>query len=127
MPIYEAECQACNHQFETIANVDEEIECPLCGFSCKRLIGVPGVNIFNNDAAWIKSVTEVVDKEGGAHCQRFLKDPTRENMREWMKKEGIRHYEAGEPIKPSQPDMSRVHREVLDKHRARNRIVVGGL
>lgn len=125
MPIYEMKCEdgSCGVVFETIAGVNEQVECPCCGFSCKRLISVPGVNIANQDANWIRSVTEVVDKDSPKpEAQEFLRNPTRANMHQWMKAEGIRHYEQGEQIRPDKPDMSQVHRHVMEEHMKRNRI-----
>jgi len=68
---------------------------------------------------WIKSIREVVNKEGGSHCQQFLKDPTRDNYKAWMTKEGIRHLEVGE--KPGRPTQREVTADDLMKHRKEKR------
>jgi len=42
MPMYDYECKACGHTFETIARVDETPPCPSCGKSeTERLMGAP--------------------------------------------------------------------------------------
>lgn len=123
MPVYDYECQN-GHITEHIAGINETIlPCPVCQGQATRIISVSGPNLNNDDAPWIKSVLEVVDKEGGAHCQEFLRNPTRRNYRAWMQKEGIRPMEPGErPIKREPVDLSRVHREVWERHRQRKAI-----
>ena len=96
MPLYDYECLSCKTVFEKLAGVNETVYCPNCDFESKRLISVPGVNCSNDDAEWIRSVTEVVDKEGGPAAQQFLKNPTRTNYKAWMRAEGLRHWEKGE-------------------------------
>lgn len=118
------ECLVCGHVFETMAYDDATVYCRKCGSYTKRLISVPGVNTANQDAEWIRSVREVVDKDGGPHCREFLKNPTRENLHTWMKVEGVRHFEQGEPIKPPPVDMERLTREVVMRDRERNRLEV---
>lgn len=124
MPVYDWECLKCGTVFEAIRQVDETADCPNCGGETKRLISVPGVNCHNEDADWIRSVTEVVDKEGGRAAQEFLKNPTRTNYHNWMREEGIRPFEKGESIKPAPVDTSRIEREVIERHRQRNRIEI---
>ena len=125
------ECKLCGFVFEAMTFGDELnpegndiIYCKRCGGYTKRLISVPGVNTYNQDAPWIRSVREVVDKDGGPHCQEFLKHPTRDNLNNWMKVEGVRHFEKGEPIKPTPTDTSKIEKEVWEKHRKRHRIEV---
>lgn len=98
MPIYDYKCDSCGHEFEAIAKIDERVtQCPVCGVETNhRLCTCTGGNASNEDVPWIRTVREVVDKEGGAHCQEFLKDPTRSNFKNWQKKEGVRFLEPGE-------------------------------
>ena len=123
MPIYDVKCQSpeCGYEFEAIAEINSIIECVHCGFPCERLIGASGVNTANQDADWIRSVTEVVDKESSKpEAQEFLKRPTRDSMYNWMRAEGIRHYEEGEPLRPPKRDMSKVYDHVMREHARRN-------
>jgi len=130
MPIYDYECEACGYTWESFVSVDETvIDCvnERCGGKAKRLLGVPGVNVANQDSPWIRSVLEVVEKNSGKpHCEEFLKNPTRKNYQNWMKAEGLRHLEPGE--KAGRPDGAAIHRkitdEVYDKHRRRNAIEI---
>ena len=125
MPLYDMQCLSCGHQFETIANIDEIVVCPKCALECKRLISVHGPNLAIQDAEWIRSIREVVDKEGGPAAQAFLKDSTRDNLHAYMKAEGIRHFEPGEkPRKPDPPNMDKIQKEVWEKHQKRNRLEV---
>ena len=78
----------------------------------------------NNDAAWVRSVTEVVAKgtDADAHDRRFLSSgKTKADLRAWMKAKGLRHLETGEPLKPKGPDMSgaadRMMRRLQDRRR----------
>lgn len=122
MPLYDFECPACDRVFERIAAVDEIVHCPDCDFECRRIISASGVNCANQDAEWIRSVREVVDKEGGPAAQRFLKDPTRTNYKSWMKEAGVRHFEEGEPIKPPPIDERRLVEEAVKRFREREEI-----
>jgi putative FmdB family regulatory protein len=122
--LYDHECKLCGHVFERLADPNSIVYCEKCGGYTKRIISMRGVNTSNQDAPWIRSVTEVVDKEGGAHCQQFLKDPTRDNLKNWMKVEGVRHYEPGERIKPPPVDTAKIEKEVFEKFRARERMVI---
>lgn len=114
-------CTSCGHveeQFET----KRTIKCSKCGKDSKKLISVSGVNTFTQDARWIRSIREVVEKGSGKqHCEEFLKDPTRKNYQNWMKGEGLRHLEPGEKaVKPDEAaDHRRITKEVYDKHRKR--------
>jgi putative FmdB family regulatory protein len=98
VPIYDNECQSCGNVFEAIVSADEEVlPCPQCGADSKRILSYGGVNCFNNDAGWIKSVLDVVDKDSKDPATvQFRKDPTRENYHRWMKSRGLRPMEPGE-------------------------------
>ena len=116
MPIYDYECRQCGYIWESFAHTEETlIDCvnPRCGGQAKRLMGVSRVNTTNQDSPWIRSVTEVVDKDSGSrHCQEFLKCPTRENYKAWMKGEGIRPLEANE--KPERIDEAAYLKKATD-------------
>ena len=128
-------CPHCGNIFEKIveSNVKFTI-CPKCrdkvsGFIkfAKRIITPSATYLGNQDADWIKSVREVVDKEGGCHAQEFLKNPTRDNYKRWMKSEGLRPLDKGEgPTKPAPVDMQQLTDKTFDLHRNRTRIEVRG-
>jgi hypothetical protein len=73
----------------------------MCQGIARKIISIPGPNLASESPDWIKSIREVVDKDGGCHCQEFLKDPTRDNYKKWMVGENVRHLETGE--KPGRP------------------------
>lgn len=131
MPIYDYECGSCGSITERYAKIGDDImPCEQCASDAYRIISVSSHYCSNEDAPWIKSVLEVVDKDPTKpHCVEFRKNPTRSNWKNWMKGEGIRPAEnvGGGPItpqKPKPPDMSEVHREVWDKYQKRNRIEI---
>ena len=127
MPLYDHECPHCGMIFEAFAEVDQQIiPCPhCCGIKAKRVISWTGAYTSNQDADWIRSVREVVDKDGGPHCQEFLKDPTRDNYRKWMKGEGLRPLEPGEkPMKPEPVSFDHLHKKMQERGRERNRLTV---
>ena len=127
MPLYDQECTECGHVFEVLAGIEEDVlACEICDAPSKRLITCGGVFTANEDAGWLKSVVDVVDKDPHKpHCVEFRKNPTRTNYKRWMKGEGIRPLHPGErPTKPTPPDPRKVNREVWEKHRKRMRLEV---
>ena len=127
------ECRS-GHVTEHLIHVKQKkVDCSVCGKSAKRIISVNGQSCANQDAPWIKSVLDVVDKSNPArHVQEFVRQPTRANYKAWMRGEGIRpldHTEHGAPPvarKPEPPDMSGVVHELLERHRDRSRVEVRG-
>lgn len=132
MPIYDFQCDK-GHVTERYAGItDISLPCEKCGGEARRIISVGGsVHLANQDAPWLKSVLEVVDKDPTKpHCQRFLKEQTRDAYHAWMKGEGIKPmgdtHHGGPPVagKPKEPDMSRVEERLLQRHRERMRIEI---
>ncbi len=90
MPLYDYECK-CGTVTEAIAGVNEDtLPCRQCGKGAARIISASGQFTGNEDAPWIRSVLDVVDKKNPAqHVQEFVKNPTRSNYHRWMKGEKI--------------------------------------
>jgi putative FmdB family regulatory protein len=132
MPIYDFECGSCGAIVERYAKIEEEVlACEKCNSEAHRIISVSGHYCGNEDAPWLKSVVEVVDKDPNkAHCQEFIKNPTRRNWKAWMAGEGIKpapgNHHGGPPTasRPEPPDMSKANREGWEKHQKRMRIEV---
>ena len=101
-PCYEFQCQNCGDIQDamfTIAKKPDHIPCPVCGAKSKQIITLRDTSPI--DPSWIGTVREVVSKDPTKpHCQEFLKHPTRENYKNWMKKEGLRPLEDNEPTEP---------------------------
>ena len=132
MPLYDFRCDACGLVFERFASYeDRENECPECGRSCERILSL-GKHTYREDAAWIESVLDVVDKEdSGLATKRFLEHPTRSNMSAWMKEKGLRHMADGEFKNVDRERAEEIHhqnmtRTLLHQKRERETIDVKG-
>lgn len=132
MPIYDFECTNpdCKNVSEHVVNLGtSEVSCPACGSPAAKIFSPMGAGTFNEDAAWIRSVLEVVAKDSTKpYTQEFLRRPTRANMQRWMRAEGIRHVEDGE--KPARFDHDADHRRRTEyaerRHFERKSITVRG-
>lgn len=127
MPTYPFRCETCNREIEHVCRMAERpnrIACMVCGGVMTQVPSLPAV--MGDEAAWLKSVTEVVNKDGGEHCQRFLRDPNRANYKAWMKGENLRPMEPGEQTwkRPPKRDRRKVVDEVMKKRQQRNAIAV---
>lgn len=124
MRIYDYDCPACGILPDVFAETEEIfLSCPHCGAESKRIISVSGQYTGNQDAGWLRSVLDVVDRENPArHVQEFVRNPSRENYKRWMKGEKIAPVDytihGAPPVyeRNPEPDMSQVRREVLDNH-----------
>lgn len=128
MPIYDYECQGCGHITERIERSGDDgvKKCVVCGETKSvRIISATGQYCGNQDATWLKSVTDVINRDtSNPMAKEFMSNPTRANYRMWMKSEDLRPMERNEQIKPQRPDFSRINREVWENHQARNRIEI---
>ncbi len=138
MPIYDYECKHCGHvELDVYArHADQHLDCVSCPEKMERYISLSGVHTANEDADWIRSVTEVVEKGGSCRVStEFLKNPTRTNLKRWMKEKGLRHVEnhhGGPPMAIDRRSLEaeqrssekQVHKAVWDKHRERNTLNV---
>jgi putative FmdB family regulatory protein len=129
MPVYDYQCVECSYRFEVIEPWDDDMPrvCLKCGEVAQRIISASGCFTGNNDAAWVRSVTEVVAKgaDSDAHDRRFLKSgKTKADLKAWMKAKGLRHLEPGEPLKPRKPDMSDAAEKIMRMRRDRGRIEI---
>ena len=113
------ECQECGMVTEKIiaGEIPDKIVCE-CGGSAEKIISMSLTHPV--DAGWLKTVAEVVDKNPAKpHCQEFLRHPTRANYRAWMKGEGLRPLEPGEPAMPKVVDKK--HRSDKIKERLKSK------
>lgn len=132
MPIYDYQCTVCGNVEERIESIRKDtIKCAKCGKKSRRIISMSGVFTGNEDAPWIRTVLDVVDKENPArHVQDFVKNPTRRNYKAWMKGEGIRpadHTDHGGPPvyqRPPPPDLTKITERIYQNHVARKKLEI---
>jgi DNA-directed RNA polymerase subunit RPC12/RpoP len=113
----------CGNVFEEMAG--RVTTCPKCGGIAHRIISLRGS--YREDAPWLASVLEVVDKEGvEPETKAFLASPTRSNWKAWMKVRGLRPHEEGERPTPQHKDQD--HRaltdQIMKRHQERKTLVV---
>lgn len=126
MPIYSYECE-CGRITEHIYPVDkikEVVKCQ-CGKRARKIITCSGYFTANQDAAWIRSVREVVSKDPSKkHCQEFLKNPTRQNYHNWMEKEGLRPLDKNEHSEPKPVSLAEMKQATMREYRKRNALTI---
>ena len=126
MPVFDNECPECGRIFETVTAYGEHSPCPKCGSPSNQIITASGQFCANQDAPWIRSVLDVVDKDSTApHVREFLRNPTRDTHRAWMKGEGIRPMEGEEKSgkrEMTDRDREQINRECADNLMRHNRI-----
>jgi len=124
MPVYDYECSFCGHIHERIEGIEKTLAvCPKCKGLAKRIISASGVFTANEDAPWIRSILDVVDKDSTApHVVEFRKNPTRVNYKKWMKGEGLRHAEDGERM-PTEKDNIKEITDSIMKRRYERRAI----
>jgi hypothetical protein len=129
MILCDYECPKCNTVTEHYVDAQQKtVECK-CGGKAKKIISLPGVYVNSENPNWLKSVIDVVDKEDKRpHVQEFLKHPTRENYKRWMKEEKIRPVDwtvHGAPPtyqKPPEPDIDKIAHQIHERLRERQRL-----
>ena len=98
LKLWDFECPKCGSVFEDIVEMGVyKTRCLVCmDADADRIFTPSGCHTGNQDADWIRSVVDVVDKDDKSpHVQEFIRNPTRDNLNTWMKKEGLRHAEIG--------------------------------
>jgi putative FmdB family regulatory protein len=122
MPVYDYECRKCGKIEEKILTIKQHEKdhfiC-ICGGYMNPIISASGQYCSNDDATWLKSVTEVVDPTSGIAASEFYKNPSRSNYKAWMKESGIRPLERNEKMRPDPVNLDKVHDEVQRKHHER--------
>ena len=129
MPLYQMKCRYCGHEFEIISKINDYFSrCPECEkVGARRIPAVRGPKCINEDAEWIRSVTDVVDKTSTKpHVRAFLKYPTRENYKAWMQGEGLRPLENLEKHKKPKLDIEHHAGKIMEEKAKRERYEVRG-
>ena len=121
MPIYDYECKHCGHlEVDVYSGLeDQHLDCVSCPEKMERIISLSGVHCANEDADWIRSVTEVVEKDGSCRASmEFLQRPTRTNYKNWLAAKGLRHVEnekGGPPMAIDRRGIEQRERETHEK------------
>ena len=122
MICYQFQCTTCGKitdEYFDMSNCPSSIQCQ-CKAIATKIISIPGANTANESPDWIKSICEVVEKDSDKpHCNEFLKNPTRQNYKNWMKVEKVRHLEPGEGL--SKPKSNEITPDQLMKFRQEKR------
>lgn len=134
MPLYDMECEECGGRFEGVYNPDQYVDICSCGHIARRIyINIGVIKTSDDGGNHYKEILEVVDKEGGKHCQDFLRNPNRGTYEKWKAGAGVRHLERGEKIDSPAERRAKVKKElepirskVLKKFKERQAIKVGG-
>jgi putative FmdB family regulatory protein len=72
MPLYEYECQTCDHVFEELVRGDEPVSCPKChSRKLEKLISVPAKPQSDGGAAGLPMTCNSDGPPCGPQCRRF--------------------------------------------------------
>ena len=122
MILSDFECPSGHIHEELVHWKQKKHKCRTCGKTSKKIISKGHLQSDEN-APWLKSVLDVVDKDNkSAHVQNFVKNPTRQNYKAWMKGEGIRPMDyterGGPPVyrKPEGMSTEQKARELYKRH-----------
>jgi putative FmdB family regulatory protein len=97
--LYDYQCHDCKQIAEVFTKANDETPqyCPVCHAPMKRILSWGGMNVFREEAPWVETCKDVIAKDTTDPAARaFLADPTRTNLKRWMKANNLRHLEDGE-------------------------------
>ena len=97
--LYDYQCHDCKQIVEVFTKADDDTPqyCPVCASPMHRILSWGGANVFREEAPWVETVKDVIAKDSkDPTAQAFLADPTRTNLKRWMKANNLRHLESGE-------------------------------
>ena len=129
MPLYDTECNSCGCQSEVFTPVDQRVgRCPSCNGETRRIVTKVVMKTGDDSPNYLRDTLEVVNKEGGKHCQDFLAHPNRNNYEKWMVGEKIRHIEPGEKqSKPEGMDKKKMLDRLTKNFVKKEAISIGGI
>ena len=129
MPIeHDYECDKCGKVTEAIRHWSvNSINCKCGGRAIKNFAVGKGASR-NQDATWLKSISEVIDPESTNPADIAMrKDPTRDNYRRFLKSNGLRPMDHGEkPINREPFDHDRHTEKVMQRFQKGRRVEVHG-
>lgn len=116
LKLWDFECKKCGI-FEGIVESGEDTTTCKCGAEAHRIFTPSGIFTANQTSEWIRTVVDVVDKDNPArHVQEFVKNPTRDNYKAWMKGEGLRPAEIGRSQHGEDYDTKMARKAYEDNH-----------
>ncbi len=124
MILADFECQN-GHITECLVDSSEEtVNCPYCSEEARRIISFR--SCYREDAPWLETVKEIVDKESTRpETRAFLAEPTRVNRERWMRAEGLRPMDAGEKaIRRDRVDIDKLAHKLMRRHYERKALVI---
>jgi hypothetical protein len=130
MPIHDFSCFICGNTEERFVWPEFDwVPCSTCQGEMKKLFSFGQSQPIQENANWLPSVLEVVDKESRDPVDKvFLKDPTRTNYLRWMKHHGLRPLDnerGGPPTAKKQVhDLKSITDYCYEQKRKRERIEV---
>ena len=130
MPIYEFSCPICdNREDRFVWPGFEWVPCSRCQGDMRKQFSFGQSQPIQENANWLPSVLEVVDKESNDPVDRaFLKDPTRTNYKNWMRHHNLRplENERGGPPTAKNPkhDLKSITDYCYEQKRKRERIEI---
>jgi hypothetical protein len=111
--IWDFSCKCGNMEEHLVDRNSETFECQKCGGVMQKVF-TPHGSYLREEAPWLKSVLDVVDKEDTRpFTLEFRQDPTRTNYKKWMKGSGLRPLEPGEENYRKETD-PRQHERMVD-------------
>lgn len=136
MPLYDFECSKHGY-FEDFLSSDTKFwfaPCPKCGKMAPKRPSIGRVNVVNEDAPHIReSANALLDEtsrfSNKVHERALAENPTRTNLKRYLKAEGLRYAEneGGAPPrfrKPPDPDQKKIVNELLAKRQKDRRLEV---
>jgi len=126
LTLFDWQCSDCGTVEERLEERSvEHVPCPECAGIMTKVFSFRGGN-HGEEAAWIKSVLDVVDKSSRQReTVEFLQSPTRSNMKAWMKANKLRHLEDGERADKPRIDPRQHAAAIMKLRQDRRRIEIG--
>ncbi len=126
-PLYNFSCPICGLVDERIVDYDTQISpCEFCQGEAAKQFSFGQSFEVREDAPWLKSVIDVVDKESvDLIDRRFIDQPNRKNYQNWMRHHNLRPFENERDFPKRQPEnIEVITHELLQMKTARERIEI---
>lgn len=126
-------CKTCGVHERIVDSGTWRDTCPTCGRKTKRIISMTGVYTGNQDGSYAtESAAALLDlpiarKSTDPVTRNLATNPTRENLRKYLKAKGLRHAEnekGGPPVyrRPPERDLRPIADLLMRRHQERKRV-----